>query len=299
MNRTSEIRKVLIITFLLNILVSGVKIFYGYFANSVAIISDGYHSLFDGISNIVGLVGIYLASHPPDERHPYGHRKYETVFTIFVSLLMFITCIEIFKRVHGSLTDKYEAEVTVLSFFLMLSTMVVNIFVTVYQKRMGRKLSSEYLMADAQHTKNDIYASIGVIIGLIFIKLGFPIADPIVGVIVGIMIAKAGIDIIKESAETLVDRTQMGTAVINAIACSVEGVIECHDIRTRGTRGNIFVDLHVLVSPLLTVQDAHKIAHAVEKKIKGKIPEVIDVVVHIEPHIKPNPDIKNSKRDLG
>jgi cation diffusion facilitator family transporter len=151
-------------------------------------------------------------------------------------------------------------------------------------------------MADAQHTKSDIYASIGVIIGLIFIKLGFPIADPIVGAIVGILVAKAGIDIIKESAETLVDRTQMDTAVINEIACSVEGVIECHDIRTRGTKGSIFVDLHVLVSPLLTVQDAHKIAHAVEKKIKRKIPEVIDVVVHIEPHIKPNPDIKTADR---
>lgn len=286
MDRTSEIRKVLIITLLLNILVSGAKMFYGYFTYSVAIISDGYHSLFDGVSNVVGLVGIYLASHPPDERHPYGHRKYETVFTIFVGLLMFITCIEIFKRVYDSLTGKYKAEVTTLSFVLMLSTMAVNMFVTMYEKRMGRKLSSEYLMADAQHTKSDIYASIGVIVGLIFIKLGFPIADPIVGAIVGILVAMAGVNIIRESAEALVDRTQTDTSSIRDIVCSIEGVLDCHDIRTRGTKNHVFVDLHILVSPLLTVQDAHKIAHAVEKKIKSKIPEVIDVVVHIEPHIK-------------
>lgn len=286
MDRTHEIRKVLLITLVLNILVSVTKIVYGYFTYSVAIISDGYHSLFDGVSNVIGLVGIYLASHPPDERHPYGHRKYETVFTIFVGLLMFITCIEIFKRVYDSLTGKYEAAVTTLSFVLMLLTMAVNMFVTTYEKRMGRKLSSEYLIADAEHTKSDIYASIAVIIGLIFIKLGFPIADPIVGAIVGILVARAGVNIIRESAEALVDRTQADISSIRDIVYSIEGVIDCHDIRTRGTKNHIFVDLHILVSPLLTVQDAHKIAHDVEEKIKRTIPEVIDVVVHIEPHIK-------------
>ncbi len=286
MDRTHEIRKVLLITLLLNILVSAAKIVYGYFTYSVAIISDGYHSLFDGVSNVIGLVGIYLASHPPDERHPYGHRKYETVFTIFVGLLMFITCIEIFKRVYDSLTGKYEAAVTTLSFVLMLLTMAVNMFVTTYEKRMGRKLSSEYLIADAEHTKSDIYVSIAVIIGLIFIKLGFPIADPIVGAIVGILVARAGVNIIRESAEALVDRTQADISSIRDIVYSIEGVMDCHDIRTRGTKNHIFVDLHILISPLMTVQDAHKIAHDVEEKIKRTIPEVIDVVVHIEPHIK-------------
>lgn len=283
MNRTSEIRKVLIITLLLNILVSGVKIFYGYFIYSVAIISDGYHSLFDGVSNVIGLVGIYLASHPPDERHPYGHRKYETVFTIFVGLLMFITCIEIFRRAYGSLVGKYEAEVTMLSFVLMLSTMAVSLFVTTYEKRMGRKLSSEYLIADAQHTKSDIYASVGVIIGLIFVKLGFPIADPIVGAIVGILVARTGINIIKDSAEVLVDRKQTDASLIRDIVCSIEGVSGCHDIRTRGTKNHIFIDLHVLVNPVLTIEEGHRIADLIENEIKTRMPEVVDVVVHVEP----------------
>jgi len=283
MNRTSEIKKVLVITLLLNILVAGVKIFYGYFIHSVAIISDGYHSLFDSVSNVVGLVGIYLASHPPDDRHPYGHRKYETVFTIFVGILMFITCVEIFKRVYDSLVGKYEAEVTALSFVLMLSTMAVSIFVTTYEKTMGKKLSSEYLIADAQHTKSDIYASIAVIIGLIFVKLGFPIADPIVGAIVGILVARAGVNIIKGSAEVLVDRTQTDTSLIRDMVCSIEGVSGCHDIRTRGTKNHIFIDLHVLVNPALTIQDGHCIADLIEDEIKRRLPEVVDVVVHIEP----------------
>ncbi|MCL5063177.1 MAG: cation diffusion facilitator family transporter [Nitrospirae bacterium] len=283
LDRTSEIRKVLLITLLLNILVSAAKIFYGYITGSISIFSDGFHSLFDGVSNIVGLIGIYIASHPPDEKHPYGHRKYETVFTIFVGLLMLFTCFEVFRKVYESLTGRHETTITTASFFVMVITLIINIFVSAYEKRKGEKLSSEFLIADSRHTKSDIYVSLGVIVSLVFIKLGFPIADPIAGAVVGIFIAKAGIDIIRESTETLVDRTQMDTSIIKEIACNVDGVMECHEIRTRGTRSHVFIDLHILVDPSLSVENAHRIAEAVEKEIKSKISEVVDVVVHIEP----------------
>lgn len=283
MDRTSEIRKVLLITLALNILVSAAKVFYGYITGSISIFSDGFHSLFDGVSNIVGLIGIYIASHPPDEKHPYGHRKYETVFTIFVGLLMLFTCFEVFRKVYESLTDKHETTITTASFFVMVITLIINIFVSVYEKQRGEKLNSEFLIADSKHTKSDIYVSLGVIVSLIFIKSGFPIADSIAGSVVGIFIAKAGIDIIRESTETLVDRTQMDTSIIKEIVCTVDGVMECHEIRTRGTKSHVFIDLHILVNPSLSVENAHRIAEAVEKEIKSKISEIVDVVVHIEP----------------
>lgn len=283
MDRTSEIRKVLLITLALNILVSAAKVFYGYITGSISIFSDGFHSLFDGVSNIVGLIGIYIASHPPDEKHPYGHRKYETVFTIFVGLLMLFTCFEVFRKVYESLTDKHETTITTASFFVMVITLIINIFVSVYEKQRGEKLNSEFLIADSKHTKSDIYVSLGVIVSLIFIKSGFPIADSIAGSVVGIFIAKAGIDIIRESTETLVDRTQMDTSIIKEIVCTVDGVMECHEIRTRGTKSHVFIDLHILVDPSLSVENAHRIAEAVEKEIKSKISEIVDVVVHIEP----------------
>jgi cation diffusion facilitator family transporter len=282
-NRTSEIRRVLLITLLLNLAVSGAKVIYGYITGSVAMISDGFHSLFDGVSNIVGLVGVYIASNPPDKTHPYGHRKYETVFTIFVGILMFMTCIEIFKKVYSSFAGKAAAIVTTESFIVMLVTIAVNIFVTIYEKKKGETLNSEYLLADAMHTRSDIYASIGVVAGLIFIKLGFPMADPIVGAIVGMLVAKAGIDIIRESTETLVDRTQADITLIKEIVCKVDGVIECHEIRTRGAKNNVFVDLHVLVEPSISVEEAHKIADKVEEDVKKKMPDIVDVIVHIEP----------------
>ncbi|MEW6118016.1 MAG: cation diffusion facilitator family transporter [Nitrospirota bacterium] len=283
MDRTAEIRKVLLITLLLNLAVSGTKIAYGYFIRSVAVTSDGFHSLFDGVSNVAGLIGTRIASHPPDEQHPYGHRKYETVFAIFVGVLMFITCFEIFRDSYHSLQGIRRPAVTMGSFIVMLATLLVNTFVTRYEARVGKRLNSEFLIADSRHTRSDIYVTFGVIVGLIFIRLDFPLADPIAGIIVGVLIARAGMQIIKESTETLVDRTQADTALIEQVACSVQGVAECHDIRTRGTRDQVFIDLHVLVNPFLSVEDSHRIADQVEEEIKTRFPEIKDVVVHIEP----------------
>jgi len=281
--RTARIRKVLIITLALNICVSVTKVAYGYMTDSVAILADGFHSMFDGVSNIVGFVGIYLASNPPDEDHPYGHRKYETVFTIFIGVMMFMTCIEIFKKVYESLTGGKEATVTVESFIIMIATLGVNIFVSTYENRKGRELGSEFLVADSMHTKSDIFASSGVITGLIFIKLGFPAADAVVGIVVALLVARTGFGVLREAAEALVDRRQIDTAMIRNIACSIDNVEECHRIRTRGSNNHIFLDLHVLVNPLLSIEIAHQIAHLVEEKIRGNVNGVVDVVVHVEP----------------
>lgn len=285
LNRIADIRKVLIITLLLNLLVSGIKIFYGYLTNSLAILSDGFHSLFDGVSNIVGLVGIYLSSHQPDEKHPYGHRKYETLFTIFVGLLMFATCAEIFRRVYDSLTctNTNIVKVTDVSFIVMICTMIINAFVARYEAKKGRELKSEYLLADSQHTKSDVYISVGVIISLVLIKIGFVFADIITGAIVGLFVARAGINIIKEAAETLVDRTKIDKSKIKEVVNQVKGVKGCHKVRTRGTISHVFLDLHLLVEPSLSVQEAHDLAHLAEVEIKKCFPEVVDIMVHIEP----------------
>jgi cation diffusion facilitator family transporter len=283
LNRLSEVRKVLVLTLLLNILVSGAKIVYGYVTYSVAISSDGFHSLFDGVSNVVGLAGVYLAANPPDERHPYGHRKYETVFTIFIGVLMLITCFEIFKGVYESFSGRHAPVIGASSFILMISTTAVNIFVTTYETRKGRSLKSEYLIADARHTQSDIYVSIGVIISLVLSELGIGYADAVAGAVVGVFVAKAGIDIIRESAETLIDKSQVDVSEILRAAECVPGVVECHNVRTRGTKDSIFVDMHCLVHPELSVEKAHDIAHDVERKIRQIYAGIVDVVVHVEP----------------
>ncbi|MDA8434340.1 MAG: cation diffusion facilitator family transporter [Nitrospiraceae bacterium] len=282
-DRSAAIRQVLLLTLFCNICVSGAKVAYGYFSHSVSITADGYHSMFDGVSNIVGFIGIYFASHPPDEDHPYGHRKIETIFTIFIGVMMSLTCLEIFKQVYHSVKSEPRVTVTAESFLVMVATLGVNIFVTTYEKRRGKQLGSEFLVADAMHTKSDIYVTIGVITGLIFMRLGFARADTVVGALVGILVAKAGIRILRDAADVLADRKQLDPQKIKEIVCGIDNVVDCHRIRTRGTNSNIFIDLHVTVKPELSVADGHEIAHLAEQKIKGAIKAEVDVVVHIEP----------------
>lgn len=280
---TSEVRKVLIITLLLNSGVALAKIIYGHITNSVAMMSDGFHSFFDGISNVVGLIGIWIASHPPDERHPYGHKKYETLFTIIIGIMIFGTCYHILKKAYLSYFEDYKTIVTPTSFAIMLFTMGVNMFVMLYESRKGNQLGSQFLIADAMHTKSDILASIAVILSLVFSRMGYAIADPLVGVIITICIARIGYKIIKGASDILVDTVCIDISAIKYVVNRTVGVKGCHDIRTRGSLHSVYLDLHVLVDSKLSTEKAHEIADNIEREIKKEFPAVVDIVVHIEP----------------
>lgn len=283
MQRARQIRRVLLVTLGLNLLVSALKIAYGYLTDSVSIISDGYHSAFDSLSNVVGLVAIKLSSQPPDRSHPYGHRKVETLVTVFLGLMMLLACFEIFKNAYEALFKGQRPELTLHSLFIMGFTLIVNLFVTLYEKKMANRLQSEFLLADSRHTLCDVYVTLGVIVGIVAYLGGFKLADAIVGIVVGLFVAYTGLVTIRDASEVLIDKNQSDTLVIQEIVCRHEGVIECHEIRTRGARGHVFLDLHIIVDAEMKVFEAHRIAHEVEDAIKAVRPEIKDVVVHIEP----------------
>ncbi len=282
-NYTAEVRKVLIYTLILNAVVAIAKVLYGYLTNSIAMISDGFHSIFDGTSNIIGLVGIWMASHPPDEKHPYGHKKYETLFTIIIAAMLFLTCFQILKKVYVSFYEDHKAIVTQTSFFIMLITMGVNIFVMLYEKKKGEQLGSEFLVADAMHTKSDILVSFTVIVSLVFTKMGYYHADSIVGLIIAFFIARIGYNILKNASDVLVDTVCMDNSAIEFVVNSIEGVKGCHDIRTRGSANAAYVDLHVFVDGSMSTEKAHGIADIIEERIQKEFPSVVDIVVHVEP----------------
>jgi len=285
-DNSRKINHVLILTLLLNSLVAAAKILYGYFANSISITSDGFHSLFDGISNILGLIGIWIASHPPDEKHPYGHRKFETLFTIAISFMIFITCFQILKKIYFSFREPSITLVSTSSFMVMLATIAVNIFVAKYEMKKGRELKSDFLIADSMHTKSDILASSAVIMSLMFIKLGYQLSDSIVGLLIAFFIAKMGYEILKKATETLVDTVCINTYVIESLVKGINGVKGCENIRTRGSENSIYLDMRVSVEPDMSTEKAHDIADNIEDMIKKEFPTVIDVVVHIEPEKK-------------
>ena len=229
------------------------------------------------------MIGIWIAYHPPDENHPYGHKKYETLFTIIIGVMIFVTCFQILKQVYHSIVEYHKTEVTVISFAVMFVTMAVNIFVAIYERKKGIELKSEFLVADAMHTKSDILASIGVIVSLIITKSGYRIADTIAGLVIAFLIARIGYEILKKASDVLVDTICIDTTALEGVIKSVEGVKGCHDIRTRGTEHSINLDVHILVDPRMSIEKAHEVSDALEEKIKDGFPAVIDIVVHIEP----------------
>lgn len=280
---SKNVRNVLILTLILNFGVALAKVLYGYITNSIAITSDGFHSFFDGVSNIVGLIAIWIASHPPDEKHPYGHKKYETLFTIIIAIMIFATCFQILRKVYLSIFEDHKTIVTETSFIVMFLTMGVNIFVMLYESKKGKQFGSEFLIADAMHTKSDILVSTAVIISLIFTKMGYHLSDAIVGVIITFFIARIGYKILKEASDILVDTVCMDNSAIEFVVNSIEGVKGCHDIRTRGSVHSVYLDLHALVDRGLTTEKAHELADRIETEIKKEFPSVVDIIVHIEP----------------
>jgi cation diffusion facilitator family transporter len=295
LHRFKKIQHVLIYVLLLNLAVAFAKIIYGSMTSTLSMVADGYHSLFDGISNIIGLAGSFIASRPPDSIHPYGHQKYETIASIFIALLLIFAGVEIFRNALNRFLTPGTPEVTAISFLVIFGTMCINYLVTRYEYNKGESLRSQVLIADSMHTKSDIYVSLSVIVSLAAIKLGFPLMDPLIAVVISFLIFRAGYRIIREGSRALLDISRIEEKEICNLVMGVEGVKGCHKIRTRGGMGDIKVDMHLLVQSDMALEDAHLIAHSVSKKLKSEYKDVSDVVVHLEPSPK-QPQGSNSKK---
>lgn len=284
LNRTNQIRKILWTVLLLNLFVALAKYFYGEMSGSTSMQADGIHSVFDSAGNIVGIIGITLASKPADYDHPYGHFKFETYSSLAIGVLLLVAAFEVGSEAITSLVNQqYGATVTPMSFIVMIGTLAINISLSTYERRQGKKLKSEILLADSRHTLSDALVSIGVIIGLIFVQLGFPMADAIMALVVTVAILATAIDVFKSGFQTLSDKIRIPSESIKEIVASIPGVKRPHMIRSRGTKGEVYVDLHVLVDPEMTVRESHKLSDEIEIKITKNFPETKDVLIQIEP----------------
>jgi cation diffusion facilitator family transporter len=286
-HRERDIRRVLWVVLVLNIAVALGKLLYGLFSHSVAMQADGIHSLFDGASNVVGLIGMWFASRPPDQSHPYGHRKFETFTAAAIAVMLGIAGYTVARGAITSLQGHSDARVTVASFAIMVGTLAVNLGVTTWESRAGRRLSSEVLVADARHTMSDVLVSSGVIVSLIFVKLGFEKADGILALLVAVAIAYTAFMILRGVGRTLSDAARLSATEVAEVAAGIEGVVDCHSVRTRGSENEVSVDLHLLVAPDATIERGHEIAEAVETALRARFGHVTDVVVHVEPAGRP------------
>lgn len=282
MNRDhAAIQRVLILTFLLNLAATAAKLTVGLMTGALSLIADGLDTLFDGLSNVIGVIAVRMGSQPPDEDHPYGHRKYETLAALIIAVLLFVTAWEVGKSAVERLISPPETVVNMWSVAALIFGGIVQGFTGWWEMREGRRLGSEVLVADARHTLASIYVSAGVLMGLGLVWLGFPWADPAMALIVAVVIARIGFETVRENIPALVDHASLDPESIGQVVAGVAGVESFHRIRSRGPVDSVAVDLHVRVAPRLSMQEGNAIGDEVRRRLL-ELSNIEDVTVHIE-----------------
>ncbi len=277
------VARVLARVLLLNLTIALAKIVFGYATGTVSILSDGFHSLTDSASNVVGLAGIHVARKPPDPDHPYGHRKYETIASVGIAIMLLIVMVELLRTGIDRLSSGSPPPVSAASFLVMLGTLGVNIFVVRFERVNGERLGSELLLADSRHTQSDMATSLAVIVALLGIREGLHILDPLAALVVACFIGYAGYSIMRETSQILSDRVVIAEEDLMRVVMSVPHVLGCHQIRTRGASDHVFLDLHVWLEAETPLIEAHEISHVVKNRLMARYPQIVDAIIHIEP----------------
>jgi len=305
MRRSAPVRRVLLLTLGLNVAVAAGKIVYGHWVNSLSVRADGFHSLTDATNNLVGLVGVYLASRPADEGHPYGHQKFELFAAGIVGFSLLGMAYDVLRSAwlrlgQPELAPTVDARV----FVVLVVTLAINLWVAYYERKQGERLGSAFLLSDAAHTRSDVFVTLGVLLTVVFVQLGYTKLDGIAAIAIAGFIGYAGVDVLRSNLRYLADGRAIEASVIEQVVVRVPGVASAHKIRTRGAPGAIHVDLHVQVARHLDVVAAHRVTHAVIDAIREQIPGVTDVLVHTEPArvgqaYTPLPDENETATDAG
>lgn len=281
--RHRAVRRVLVLTLVANVLVVVAKATVGLLTDTLSVTAEAAHSSVDAFNNVLALSLARLASEAPDERHPYGHAKFETLGAFAVVAFLSITVFELVKgAARRLLSGSHHPEVTPLVFVVMGAAAVVSLGVSWYEERRGRELESPLLLADAVHTRTDVYASAAVLAGLVVVAAGYPQADAIVTLLVAAVIARAGLLILRTTLPVLVDERAVEAQAIRRVALATDGVRGCYDVRSRGAGRDAFAELTVAVDPRLDVRAGHAIADRVEQRVAAEMGARV-VVVHVEP----------------
>lgn len=289
--RSQQTRRVLLTTLVLNLLVAGGKIVIGLITGALAITADGLHSIMDSTGNIVGLIALRVAAQPPDDDHPYGHNRYETLAALVIGALLLLTAWEIIRGAVERLAGGEVPEITPLAFAVMIGTLLINLLVNRYQVREGKRLESQILLADAANTGADIFVTLSVIASMILIvTFGWTWADIVAALLVTVLIGRAALKILRQQGRVLVDTAPYTPEEIAEHVREVPAVDHVVRVRSRGTTDAAHIDVDVQVAPEMTAQQTAAIGDAIRTHLQQQLNGVSEVEVHFEPDEKREPD---------
>jgi cation diffusion facilitator family transporter len=282
-DRATLVRRVLVGLFFANLAVVVAKLLVGLAAHSLAVLGDALHSSVDAVNNLLALVVVRVAARAPDEEHPYGHGKFETLGALALVGFLSITCFELARGAIEHLAGSHPPPaVSDLQLIVLVAGLGVNGTVAWYERRRGLELQSELLVADAAHTKSDVYISVGVIVGLLLARRGLWWADPAIALVIALLIVRVAYQITQRSVPILVDERAVPKDAIQTAAEGVSGVQRAYDIRSRGGSQVRYAEVTIAVDRNANVASAHAIADVVEQRLKRDL-QLNEVTVHIEP----------------
>lgn len=276
-----EVRRVLIITLILNLLVAFGKIVLGLLTGALAITADGFHSLTDSAGNVAGLVANVLAERPADENHPYGHRRFETIAALLIGALLLLTAWEVFKGVLERLENPTIPAISPLSFAVLILTLFINIGVSRYQIRAGTRLQSEILLADAKNTSADVYVTLSVLLSSFFVTVfGWLWLDMLAACVVVVLIAKAAWEILSQTVSVLVDTAPYSPEQLTGLIADIPQVCAVHRARSRGTLDAAHIDIDLAILPEIRADHSEQIANAVRQRLHQHLSGIAEIEVH-------------------
>ena len=282
--RTRAILVVLVWTGLLNLGTCLAKMIVGYYTGIYAIFSGGIASLTDTFVNVLGFVSMKIAGRPPSERHPYGYEKYETFATVIIGSVCLVLFFEVLKSGIGKLFHPDVNDVTPIAYAAMVVSLLLNVVTVIYERGKGRKLRSEFLMADSSETISDILVGVGVIVGLVLISAGWVWLDGVLAIGISLVILRTALAILRQAARVLTDEAVLDPEEVASAVQDHPEIAWTHMVRSRGNADAVYVDLHIGLDPGTTVAEAHdRISHEVKRLLLKRFPGIKCVTTHIEP----------------
>jgi cation diffusion facilitator family transporter len=252
-----------------------------WLTGSVAIAANALHLGVDTAVHLVAFGGVWLATRPPDPRHPYGYERYEALASLLIGVLLLAVVALIVWSAVPRLLEPQPSAWTGAGILVMGVSAMVNAAMALFLRRRGGAMASRVLASEAVHALADALTAVGVLVAVGAASVGFEALDPIVALLVAGVIAWRGWEVARGAADVLTDAAAVDTDGIRATAAAVPGVRGCHAVRSRGEAGHIRVDLHVHVAPELTIVEAHAIAREVEARIRAFDEGIAEVLVHL------------------
>jgi cation diffusion facilitator family transporter len=282
--RNAAVRRVLLITLVLNLGVAAAKFVVGYLLDIVSLQAEGFHTTFDALSNVIGLIALGIATRPPDPEHPYGHRKFEVAASLVIGLMVLLGLIEVGRGIYGSLLTGSSARIEPIAYVVVIGTAVVNLFVAWYERRAGRRHDSMILLSDSAHTLSDSLAAMAVLGGIILVDFGIPSGDILAAVVVMTFIGMTAYRVLRDGIDVIVDTAFVDAEFVQRLVEAHPEVRSCHYVRSRGMQGSVHLEFHLSLDPEIRLRDAGEIMLDVKERVHAEMPDVKDILVQLEPH---------------